>query len=223
MREKLVIYGGSFDPIHVGHLITAASVLDLINAKQVIFLPSFRQPLKEGQDTASFKHRCEMVRLSVLSSGTCEMIRLAANIEELSRTFFAVDESEARHEGPSYTFDTITFLKKVYADYDIAWLMSEDSLADLHKWYRYLELLDLCQILIARRGNKSPYNYSELKKNVPTNKFMDLMSSILPTPQIEVSSTNIRQRVQMSKPIRFFVTDEVVKYIYKNHLYLDSK
>lgn len=221
MREKIIIYGGSFDPIHVGHLITAASVLDLIDAKQVVFLPSFRQPLKEDQDSTSFEHRCEMVRLSVLSRTTCEMIRLAANIEELSRTFFAVDESEARHNKPSYTFHTITFLKEFYAEYDIAWLMSEDSLADLYKWYRYEELIDLCQILIAQRGGKT-YDYSELKKNLPANKFMDLMSSILPTPQIEVSSTDIRRRVQMSKPIRFFVTDDVVKYIYENHLYRGS-
>lgn len=185
------IYGGTFDPIHHGHLITAQAVLEKRNLEKIVFIPAYISPLKTEMKNSSSEHRIKMVELA---------------IEE--NKYFTVSKLELDRKNVSYTIDTLLELKISYTDIEL--IIGYDNLLVFHKWYKPEKILELCKLIVLHREvDKIPE-----KKN----QFYD-KAVILDTPTIEISSTEIRNRVSNNLQIDYLVPLKVKEYIYKNGLY----
>ncbi len=185
------IYGGTFDPIHFGHLITAQSILEKRNLEKIMFIPAYISPLKTDKKYATPEHRLNMIKLA---------------IEENKN--FSVLDIELKRKNVSYTFDTLTELKKSFSDLQL--IIGYDNLLVFHKWYKPDAILELCKLVVLHREvDKEPE-----RKNIYYDK-----AEIMNTPTIELSSTEIRDRVSNNLPIDYLVPLKVKEYIYSNGLY----
>lgn len=188
---KVGIYGGTFDPIHFGHLITAQSILEKRNLEKIIFIPAYISPLKTEVKYAAPEHRLNMLKLAIDENKN-----------------FIVNNLELERKNISYTIDTLIELKKSFNNIEL--IIGYDNLLVFHKWYKPEKILELCKLVVLHREvDKIPE-----KKN----QFYD-KAVILDTPTIEISSTEIRNRVSNNLPIDYLVPLKVKEYIYKNGLY----
>lgn len=192
MNEKIGIFGGTFDPVHIGHLITTQYVLEQRKLDKIIFIPCYISPHKTNQNALNPVHRLNMLKLAV---------------ENISQ--FEINDFEIRKGGISYTYDTILELKKTYNYIEL--IIGYDNLVVFDKWHKPDEILDLAKLIVMKRTiDKEP----ETK-----NKYFE-KAIILDTPTIEISSTDIRQRVKNNLPIDFLVPAKVKEYIIQHKLYL---
>lgn len=200
MKKQVGIFGGTFDPIHLGHLMTAELVRDYFQLDQVIFIPAAMPPHKNLNGISDFQHRFHMTELAIDANPN-----------------FAISDIEQHRQGPSYSRDTLAELLKVYGDeQEYFFIVGADSVVNLHTWSRPQELLQMCHFIGASRPGCLP-DQARLQE-----QFGPLAEKIhcLETPELEISSTDIRQRVRQGKTIRYLVPDEVAEYIYQEKLYL---
>lgn len=185
------LYGGSFDPIHFGHLITTQSVLEKRKLEQIIFMPSHISPLKQDAKPIADFHRLEMVKLA---------------IESMPQ--FSVSDIEIQKGNVSYTIDTLREIKKAHAEIEL--IIGFDNLCVFDKWYKPEGIFELAKVVVMKRDVDSLPN----RKNIYFDKaiFVD-------TPTIEISSTDIRNRVKNDLPIDYLVPHKVKEYISQNRLY----
>jgi nicotinate-nucleotide adenylyltransferase len=211
--NKILLFGGTFDPIHNGHLIMAQQAVEAFGFNEVIFIPSATPPHKT--DSLSVYHRLKMTKLATYGVN-----------------YFKVSTVEEKREGPSYTYDTVMHFREEYPDATIYWLIGTDSISKLKTWYKIKELVHECQFIIAERDpykfykghNGSLFDFlSEecqtfLKADF-TNHFKLLLNSV-----IEISSTDIRRRIKEKKDYAtwFYMNENVEKYINDNQLYSDK-
>ncbi|GAB6282959.1 MAG: nicotinate-nucleotide adenylyltransferase [Ignavibacterium sp.] len=188
--SKIGIFGGSFDPIHLGHLIIAQFVYDERNLDKIIFIPSFISPHKMDVNFSNPKHRLEMIKLAIKDI-----------------PYFDYSDFEIKKEGISYTIDTLKEFKKNYDDIDL--IIGYDNLLTFDKWKNPDEILKLAKLIVLRRE-------TTLTKKM--NKYFDC-AIFLKSPIVEISSTEIRERVAKNKSINFLITKEVKEYIFQNNLY----
>ncbi len=188
---KIGLLGGSFDPIHNGHLITAHSVLEQRNLDKIILMPCNISPLKtEILPTDDF-HRFNMVKCAV---------------EDISQ--FEVSDYEINKGDVSFTIDTLVEFSKLYDDIEL--IIGYDNLAVFDKWKNPDAIFDLCKVVVMKRS----------MDNIPNSKNIYFDKAIfVPTPSIDISSTDIRKRIKNELPIDFLVPQKVKEYIYKNGLY----
>lgn len=191
MNERVGIFGGTFDPIHLGHLITTQYVLEQRKLDKIIFIPCYISPHKTNQNSSNPVHRLNMLRLA---------------IEGIP--YFELSDYEIRKGNISYTYDTILELKKTY--HYIELIIGYDNLIVFDKWNKPDEILDLAKLVVMKRIIDKD---AEIK-----NKYFD-KAIILNTPTIEISSTDIRERVKNKLPIDFLVPKKVKEYIIQNKLY----
>jgi nicotinate-nucleotide adenylyltransferase len=190
---KIGVFGGSFDPIHNGHLITASAVKKIRGLDKIIFIPSFIAPHKIDRVSSSPNHRIEMIILA---------------IEGIP--YFEYSDYEINKEGVSYTIDTLKFLKNKYSDIEL--IIGYDNLLDFKTWKDPDEILKLVKLVVLKRE----------VENEPIEKDIYYHSSeIIETPIIDISSTLIRNRVRNNLSINFLVPDKVMEYIYRLNLYKD--
>lgn len=195
--KKIGIMGGTFDPIHVGHLMIAEAVWDEYNLEKVIFIPSANPPHKHDVLTSA-KHRFNMTLLA-----TC------------SNPHFEVSTIEMDRVGPSYTIDTIKALKKMYGDdTDFYFIIGADCIHELPTWHKIDELLKICKFIATKRPSYD-FDLSIIEK-----EFSDYNIQLLETPELEISSTDIRQRIKKGYSIQYITTEQVQQYIRKEELYL---
>ncbi|MEN3034253.1 MAG: nicotinate (nicotinamide) nucleotide adenylyltransferase [Aquificaceae bacterium] len=194
-----IFFGGSFDPVHLGHLIIARDALEILGFEKVIFIPAFQVPLKHPH-FASPEHRLNMLLLATSSEPK-----------------FLVDPVEIQRAGISYTIDTVLELSKKLSERP--WLlMGEDSFKSIHLWKDSEKILNLARIVIARRHKNSQAINDYVKEHFPwllIGKDILLIESRI----LEISSTEIRNRLKEGKSINWLVPDCVFEYIKKNHLY----
>ena len=190
MKKKVGIYGGSFDPIHLGHLITARSVKEIRNLSEIIFVPTYKSPLKLNIEAASTEDRFMMTKLAV---------------EKYSG--FSVSNYEIDKDEISYTINTIKYFKEKYDNLEL--IIGYDNFLIFHKWYRWEEILDLVDIVILKR-----FYEKAIDPKINSEKFI-----FVDSPTIQISSTMIRERVLKNLPIDFLVSPEVSKFILENNLY----
>jgi len=203
MAELVALYGGSFNPIHNGHLISARSVAEQLGAGRVVFIPSAKPPHKLNMDLASAEDRLEMVRLAIAGE-----------------PLFDVSDCELRRTGPSYTFDTVTqFRESLGAATPLAWIIGADSLPELASWYRVPELVDLCRIVTAARPGWEQPDLSPLAARLSRDQIERLKADVLVTPRIDIAATDIRRRVCAGQSIRYLVPDAVRDFINARGLY----
>ncbi|MGQ9651460.1 MAG: nicotinate (nicotinamide) nucleotide adenylyltransferase [Phycisphaerae bacterium] len=202
-RAGLLLFGGSFNPIHVGHLIIARAAAEQLSAEQVVLIPSAAPPHKTNSNLATPEDRMEMVRLATAGEPG-----------------FVVSNIELRRQGPSYTILTVEdYRRELGSGTPLYWLIGGDTLPELHTWYRIQDLVELCTVVTAVRPGFEAPDLSALSNALPASQIHRLERSILPTPRIDVSATEIRWRVREGRSIRYLVPDRVAEYITTNRLY----
>ena len=206
MAESIGLYGGSFDPIHHGHLIVARAVAERIGLARIIFLPSARPPHKPAEDLAEPAHRAEMVKRAIAGEPV-----------------FDFSDFDLARRGPSYTIDTISYYRTEFGpDLELCWIIGADSLAELSTWYRAAALVDGCRIITAVRPGRTDLEWTALRASLSEEQIAKLRAGVVPTPMIEISSTDIRRRVHAGKSIRYLVPDPVRAYIETHRVYRDT-
>lgn len=188
---KLGIFGGTFDPPHVGHLIVAADAAAALELDRVLFVPAGTHPLKGGNVGASAELRARMVHESVAGSER-----------------FAVDERELGRSGPSYTIDTVLELGEENPGAELFLLVGSDILGELHLWHRAQELAERATIVVMSRAE---VDASGVDVGVSYRR--------VEVAHIGISSTDVRERVRQGRPYRYLVTERVYRIIEENGLY----
>lgn len=199
--DRIGIMGGTFDPIHYGHLAAAEAARAEFHLDRVIFIPAGNPPHKQLQSITDPEHRYRMTVLATSSNPCFE----ASRIE--------VDKS-----GLSYTFDTVRELRRIYGkDVTIYFITGADAVLELLTWYKIRELLEICSFIAVTRPG---YNRRELEQKIHeiSSKFGGEIICI-EVPLLDISSTDIRERFRRGKPIKYLLPEAVENYIIENGLY----
>ena len=191
-NKKIGLFFGSFNPIHIGHLIIANYMANFTELDEVWFVVSPQNPFKEKKSLGNMYDRLEMVNLAI------------EGLEKLRAS-----DIEFNLPQPSYTIDTLVYLQEKYPNNDFVLIMGEDNLAGLLKWKNADIILRDYRIIVYPRPG---YDGGELK-NHPSVTMTD-------TPVMELSSTFVRKAIKENKNIKFFTPDKVVEFIDKKGLYL---
>ena len=201
-HTKIILFGGSFDPIHSGHLRVAHHALQELDADELIFVPAHRSPHKTDFPTPGH-HRFAMIEKA---------------IEDFDG--FSVSGCELLRPEPSYTLDTIRFFRNQFGpDAILHWLTGADQLADLRKWYCVSDLLKECRIsVMVRAGYPSP-DFRSFEGPFPPACMKQLESDIVQTPRIDLSSTEIRRQLSAGSVPPDVLPTGVLEYIMQHHLY----
>ena len=194
------LYGGSFDPPHLGHLSIARQVLERFAVDRLVFLPASHSPLKEGTPNATDEQRLDM-------------LRLATDGEPL----FAVSDFELRKGGISYTVDTLRAWKRREPDTNLIFVAGMDSLLTLHAWREPLEIVRLCRFVTFRRPGFPLPSPEELQ--LPPDIARQLLDQVIDGPLIDVSSSDIRSRAARGESLDRLGPHPVAQYIVKEGLY----
>lgn len=190
-KQQTGLYFGTFNPIHIGHTAIANYIKSYANLDELWFVISPQSPFKKEQKIADDRHRLEMVRLAIDNTPG-----------------YRVSDIEFSMPKPSYTIDTITYLKEKYPKRNFSLIMGSDNLATIHKWKNYTELLKQCQLIVYPRPG-----FDNNKPKVECN------SLIVDAPLIDISSSFIRQAIADKHDVRFFLSPKVWSYIYDLQLY----
>ena len=199
MGRRIGIMGGTFDPIHVGHLITAEMVRSAASLDEVVFIPSARPPHKDGARAASAEDRLIMTERAVQDN-----------------PYFSVSDMELKREGPSYTVDTIAELRARLDDAELFFITGADAMNDLYRWHEPKRLLCSCQFIVATRQG-APLDELLLAEKFTAEERSHIQ--VLPTPHLEISSSVIRARIRAGLSVRHLVPYAVEEYIEKRGLY----
>jgi nicotinate-nucleotide adenylyltransferase len=203
MGTGIALFGGTFDPIHHGHLIVARAVLEQLDFESVVFIPAQNPPHKIGLELSDASHRLEMARLAVEGE-----------------RYFDVSDVEIRRAGLSYTVVTVeSYRQMVGPDVPLAWIIGADSLPELHSWYRIGELIDSCRVVTAARPGYDVPDLAPLRRTLSPEQIDRLCRDVLATPAIDISATDIRRRVREGLSVRYLVPEPVRAYIHQQGLY----
>ena len=202
MKRKIVLFGGTFDPVHCGHVQVAEYAAEHIGGDEVVFVVAKRSPHKNVFASASGVHRVAMVELAI------------AGYEK-----FCVSDCELGRGDPSYTFDTVTSFRDEYgAGCEFYWLLGADMVKDLLRWYKVRELIDACNICVMYRGGFERPDFSGFGE-LGVERVEKLKKCVISTPVIDVSSTEIRSKLSEGGDVSGFLCPAVLDYIKKNGLY----
>lgn len=203
MNPRIGLYGGSFDPIHVGHLIVARSVAEALDLDRVLLLPAAQPPHKDGGQLAAPHHRGEMVRLAIEGE-----------------TRLGVDFWDLHRSGPAFTLDCVRHFRRELGPHaQLYWIIGADSLRELPTWHRVGDLVDACEIVTAARVDTRPTEWAAFRPLLTDEQILRLRNGVLSTPTIEVSATEIRRRVHAGQSIRYLVPEVVRAYVEEHVLY----
>ncbi len=202
-QDKVILFGGSFDPVHIGHIEILRFVHESIGAARSILIPARRSPLKPNTPAASNSQRFDMLKLAAKEYADFEVSDIEFNLPE-----------------PSYSFHTISHFRQVYGcDTALYWLAGADVVRDLHRWYKIEDILHLCEIILACRGGYCKPCETLLRDDSSLSDFAKHRITFLETPLIPISSTEIRQRASQKLPLDRFVHVSVAQYISANKIY----
>jgi len=187
------LFGGSFDPVHHGHLIVARVAAEALELDELRFVPAREQPFKRGLHGAAPADRAVMLELAVAGSPG-----------------LSVERIELERPGPSYTVDTLESLREREPGSAFTLLLGADAAAELDAWHRAEDLPGLARIVVfARPGTPIPCS--------------PLISGTIEVPAIDISATEIRRRARAGAPIRYWVPDAVAEYMARHRLYFDPE
>ncbi|GAC1643405.1 MAG: nicotinate-nucleotide adenylyltransferase [Herpetosiphon sp.] len=196
--QTVGLLGGTFDPIHFGHLAIAEEVRWALGLDRVLVIPAAHQPLKPDGHCAAAPDRLRMCELAVAHNARLDVCDL-----------------EIHRSGPSYTVDTLEALHNLYPATAFRFIIGADAVASLHLWHRITDVLRLCRFVVVGRPQQAAVEPVVEIAGVP------FLFDVVPGPMLDISATVLRRRVRQGLPIRYQVPDEVVDYIATHHLYED--
>ena len=203
MEKKVtVLFGGTFDPVHLAHTTVAAAAGDALGAESVIFVPARRSPLKALGPEASDEDRLAMLKLALSGNNRLD-----------------ITDYELKKSGPNYTIETVRHFKKQFEGDEIYWLLGADTLDDLPHWYCITELLDECNLSIMFRGGVRPPDFSKYEVFWSSERIKKLQRNVIETPLIDISSTEIRKRLSSGRDVSGMLNPKVLQYIREHGLY----
>jgi len=198
-RERVGVFGGTFDPPHLGHLILAAEARSKLGLDRLLWVLTPVPPHKLDQRVTSLDDRLAMVTLAIQDSAEFELSRV-----------------EIDRPGPHYMVDTLGLLAVEHPSADLVLLIGGDSLNDLPDWHHPAELVSACvEIGVIRRPGDSP-DLSALEQQIPG---LQAKVRFVDAPLLEIASSQIRRRVREKRPFRYYLSPAVYEYILKHQLY----
>ena len=199
---RVGVLGGTFDPIHIGHLVAAEEVRAQLGLDRVVFVPAGLPPHKLTDDVSSVDHRLAMVKLAIVSN-----------------PYLTVSRVDIDRFGPCYTVDTIELLRDEWGqaagDVELYFILGSDSLADIVTWHKPERLIRLCRLAVMERPGYR-VDMEELERLLPG---ITSRVHFINSPQLDISSTDIQKRVRQGLPIKYQVPEAVADYIYQHELY----
>lgn len=211
---QIGIYGGTFNPIHFGHLRAAEEICDRFKLKEVVFIPSFIPPHKESKDVVDPIHRLKMVNLAITGNPR-----------------FSLSEIEIRRTGKSYSIDTVRALRESYPDDNLAFIVGLDAFLEIQTWHKYEDILSECDFIVTSRPGSPkiscrqalPENLREgYKRKGKGREFVHgsgrrvIFSDV---SDLNISGTEIRRMIREGTSIRYLLPRRVMEYIVETELY----
>lgn len=193
------VLGGTFDPVHFGHLLSAEQAREHLELDRVVFVPAGEPPHKRARSTTPIEHRLRMLELAIGDQPHFEISRI-----DLDRP------------GPHYTADMVQLLSQEWgAEVELWFIMGIDSLADLTNWHEPERIIEHARLVVTERQG-FPLDLHRLQQAVP-----DIMERLhfIPIPELEISSSDLQTRVRQGRSIRYMVPGEVEAYILQKGLY----
>jgi nicotinate-nucleotide adenylyltransferase len=199
---RIGVFGGTFDPVHLGHLILAEQCREQGRLDQVWFIPAARPPHKSDHAVTPFRHRVEMIQLATAGNPA-----------------FRINELENERPGLSYTVDTLDALKKEQPDAEWFLLIGSDTLAEFPTWHDPAGILRRAGLLVMVRGEERIRSAEELRAalNLPATEKVSVEG--IEAPRIEIASRDLRRRAAQGRSLRYFVPRAVECYIQEKGLY----
>jgi len=195
------VLGGTFDPIHIGHLIVAEEVRTRLDLAEVLFVPAGQPWLKPDSPVSTAEHRVEMVRLAIAD-----------------KPYFKLSTTEIERAGPSYTVDTIAeLLGRLGSGDELFFILGWDSLAELPKWKEPSRLIKMCRLVAVPRPG---YPIPDLKFMEPKVPGLSQRVMLMDKPEIDISASGIRSRIAQGLSIHHLVPEPVERYIKQHRLYV---
>ncbi len=198
--KKIGIMGGTFNPIHIGHLILAERALDEKDLDEVWLIPTGCSYMKKDIDVLPGEERYAMTKLAITDHKKMKCLDI-----------------EIRRKGYTYSYETLELLKKEYPNYSFYFIFGADCLFTIEKWKYPERIFNHCKIIAAVRNGAS-VTEMELKRAELEQKFQAQIELLL-FPNLEISSTDLRERIRLGKSVNYFIPKEVISYIEKNHFY----
>jgi len=197
--KKIGIMGGTFDPIHIGHLILAETARDFFALDEILFIPSGSSYMKERVTDKNI--RFQMVSLAIEDHPD-----------------FALSDMEVNRVGNSYSYETLQELKKVHPENTYYFIVGADSIFNMESWMKIDLLFKNCIVAVAVREG---YSVSELESHIATlsKKYENCQIQLFTTSRVDISSTDIRRRISEGHSTRYMIPDKVLSFILKNHIY----
>ena len=200
---RIGLFGGTFDPVHLGHLLAAQEAYEQLDLSRVMLMPAHTRPHKDRVVTTSAADRLAMLRLAAADDAR-----------------FEVSDLEVRRGGSSYTIDTVAALR-AEVDAEIILLVGSDSVPELPTWHRVGKLMDLCTLVVMARPGFSVEQLDRLRGALSAEQVERIAGDLLAIPLIEISSTSVRERLAAGRSIRYLVPRAVEDYIAATGLYRD--
>ena len=199
----IALFGGTFDPIHLGHTTVAEAAARQIDAEKVIFVPAKISPLKGFFPFARDEDRLRMIELA-----------LAGN------SLFAVSAGELQRPAPSYTLDTVRQFQRRYGpETSLHWLLGADGIGDLVHWHQIQELIDECHLTTMRRPGYPTPDVSRFEPLWGPQRVTKLQHDMIETPLVDISSTKVRNRLATGENVAGMLHPDVIEYIREHGLY----
>ena len=199
-QKKIGIMGGTFNPIHYGHLMIAEDARTYFNLDKVIFIPSGNSYMKDVSEIINGKLRFDMTKLATENN-----------------PFFAASDMEINREGHTYTYETLEELKKEQPDADLYFILGADNLFSVEKWKYVEKIMQNCTLIVAARGEMSEDDLTKQAEYLSQKFHAKIV--ILPERKIDISSTEIRKNCKSGTSILYMTPQSVISYIKENNLY----
>jgi nicotinate-nucleotide adenylyltransferase len=218
--KKIGLFGGTFNPVHLGHLRAAEEIRETLGLNKIYFIPAFIPPHKKRLEIATPRDRLGMLKLAIQGN-----------------PFFDVSDIELKREGKSYSVDTLTYFTSIFTDYSFFLIVGTDQFSEIATWKDYKTLLKLSNFVVMQRPGfdfniseliplelKDDFRYYKKYRNV-THYINDrsLLLSFIKIEGFEISSTRIRGLIKDSKSFRYLVPIEVESYILSRSIYKKEK
>ncbi|MHC4068023.1 MAG: nicotinate (nicotinamide) nucleotide adenylyltransferase [Planctomycetota bacterium] len=202
-KTEIALFGGTFDPVHLGHTIVASAAAEHIGAHKVIFVPAKRSPLKGATPKATGSERLDMIKLAIADNAGFQ-----ASDHELKKTI------------PSYTLETVReFQQQFGPDTSIYFLVGADTVDELPLWYKILDLIGQCNLSVMFRAGCNAPDFKKFTKLWGPQRVEKMQKNVIETPLVDISSTGIRNRLAQGLNVDEMLAPPVAEYIKKHRLY----